>query len=120
MATPRPTLSPAAGAWHQFSQALGWPQRPKRAPIVVAEARAAFVGCLADVPTLQARALSERLRHTQSLSELWHQRPAVFQVLALHHSQSEAERRLAMLGERFDRRAHPRPPGPPGPRQRPG
>ncbi len=103
----------AASAWQQIAHALGWPQRTQRRPIVASEARAAFVKCLADVPTLQARALSERLSHTQSLSELWYLRPVVFQVLALHHSQAEAERRLIWLGERFDRRSQLRAPGAP-------
>ena len=113
LATPRTLAAQASDAWRQIGHALGWPQRPKNQPIVASEARAAFVACLADVPTLQARALSERLSHTRSLSELWHLRPAVFQLLALHHSQAEAQRRLALLGQRFDRRAKPRPPGPP-------
>jgi hypothetical protein len=111
--TAAPPAAHAASAWQQFTHALGWPQRARRRPIVASEARAAFVNCLADVPTLQAQALSERLSHTQSLSELWHLRPAVFQVLALHHSQAEAERRLIWLGERFDRRSQPRAPGTP-------
>ena len=108
----RSPAPPMASAWQQISHALGWPLRPKIAPIVAADARAAFVSCLDDVPTLQARALCERLSHTRSLSELWHLRPAVFHLLALHQSQAEAERRLALLG-RFDRRARPRSPARP-------
>lgn len=113
LAASRTLTACASRAWRQIGYAMGWPQRPKKQPIVASEARAAFVACLADVPTLQARALSERLSHTRSLSELWHLRPAVFQLLALHHSQAEAQRRLALLGQRFDRRAKPRPSGPP-------
>ena len=108
-----PPAAQVASALRQIAHALGWPPRTQRRPIVASEARAAFVNCLSDVPTLQARALSERLSHTQSLSELWYLRPVVFQVLALHHSQAEAERRLIWLGERFDRRSQPRAPGTP-------
>jgi len=97
-------------AWQQISRALAWSVRPKQPPIITSEARAAFVSCLADVPTLKARALSQRLGHTQSLSELWQLRPEVFQLLALHHTQAEAQRRLDWLGQRFDRRAKPRSP----------
>lgn len=110
-AEPAPALRTTA--WQQISRALGWPERPRRPPIVTSEARAAFVSCLADVPSLKARALSERLSHTHSLSELWQLRPEMFQLLALHHTQAEAQRRLDWLGQRFDRRTKPRPPGPP-------
>jgi hypothetical protein len=38
------------------------------------------------------------------VAELWHLRPEVFRLLSLHHSQAEAQRRLAALNPLFDRR----------------
>jgi hypothetical protein len=92
----------------QVAGALGWQHPSAAKPIDPLAARAAFVACLADLPALDTRALCRLLSHAGSLSELWHLRPEVYRVLALHHSQAEAERRLALIGRQFDRRAGPR------------
>jgi hypothetical protein len=99
----------------QVAGALGWQHPPASRSIDPVAARTAFVACLADLPPLDTRALCHRLAHAGSLSELWHLRPEVYRVLALHHSQAEAERRLALIGRQFDRRSGPRRPDLPAP-----
>jgi len=109
-----PLLLPAArrvgSLLRQWAGALGWRHAPAAVPIDPLAARAAFVACLADLPAPDTRALCHLLGHARSLAELWHLRPEVYRVLALHHSQAEAERRLALIARQFDRRAAPRHP----------
>jgi hypothetical protein len=93
------------GLLRQVAVALGWQHPPGAKSIDPLAARAAFVACLADLPALDSLALCRLLSHAGSLSELWHLRPEVYRLLALHHSQAEAERRLALIGQQFDRRS---------------
>jgi hypothetical protein len=75
---------------------------------VLAEARHAFSASLADLPAPDVITLRRLLEHTDSLRELWHLRPEVFRRIALHHSQWEAERRLACLDRCFPAAQRPR------------
>ncbi len=92
-------------SWRQLAFALGWRRTPAAGSDDPRAASEAFVACLADVPAVDTRALCHLLMHARSLAEVWHLRPEVYRVLALHHSQAEAELRLAALGRQFDRRA---------------
>lgn len=80
-----------------------WP-RARRAPHAlgpVQAARSAFWASLADLPPPSTRPLRQRIESLGSMAELWHLRPEVFRVVAVHHSQGEAERRLAALDRHF-------------------
>jgi len=64
-----------------------------------------FVRCLADVAPPQCAGLQRRIGLARSLRELWHLRAELYRVVAIAHSQSEAERRLAALNRHFPTRA---------------
>jgi hypothetical protein len=86
---------PAAG-WRRLAHHLGWRERGA-VQATLGAARQACIDCLADVGNFDVRVLHEQLAHAGSLAELWHLRPALYRVLALQHSQAQAERRLAAL-----------------------
>lgn len=67
--------------------------------------REEFLQTLADIRTQQAGMLQERIRIARSLRELWHLRPEVFKLVALHFSQSEAQCRLDRLNRHFPTRS---------------
>jgi hypothetical protein len=87
---------------------MGW-HAPSLPAATLHTARGACVDCLADVQGADTCTLRERLRHARSLDELWHLRPELYRLLALHHSQAEAERRLAAIAPAIDRRGTQRP-----------
>jgi hypothetical protein len=98
---------PPASAWQRL---LFWLLAP--APLDVAPplsrlpaVQADFRACLADVPTADAQSLLERIRLGRTLRELWHLRTEVYRVVAVHHSQREAESRLLELNRHFPTRA---------------
>ena len=64
-----------------------------------------FIDILADLPAAAASALRARIDQTRTLRELWHLRTELYTVVALNHSQHEAERRLAQLNRHFPTRA---------------
>jgi hypothetical protein len=80
-----------------------WPRAPlaRRALGPVQAARSAFWASLADLPPPLVQALRLRIERLGSLTELWHLRPEVFRIVAVHHSQGEAVRRLAALDRHF-------------------
>jgi hypothetical protein len=67
--------------------------------------REEFGATLDDVNTQNAGFLQHRVRNARSMRELWHLRPEIYNVIALHHSQSEAHARLARLNRHFPTRA---------------
>jgi len=67
--------------------------------------RADFRATLFDLPPDGAAELMRRIELTRSLRELWHLRPDVYRLVALAHSQTEAETRLARLNRHFPTRA---------------
>jgi hypothetical protein len=67
--------------------------------------RADFRAQLLDLPPDSAADLMRRIELTHSLRELWHLRADVYRVVAIAHSQAEAERRLAELNRHFPTRA---------------
>ena len=86
---------PTAG-WRRLVHNLGW-REPSAAQAKLGAARQACIDCLTDVWALDVRLLHEKLARAGSLAELWHLRPELYRVLALQHSQAQAERRLAAL-----------------------
>lgn len=64
-----------------------------------------FVDTLGDVAPDTARDLVRRIGETRTLRELWHLRTEVYRVVALEHSQFEAERRVAQLNRHFPTRS---------------
>lgn len=85
------TASVPRSGWRRLAVALSGAQSEPSIGI----ARQACIACLADVPASQSRGLHALLASATTLSELWHLRPEVYRVLALHTTQAEAESRLA-------------------------
>ncbi len=103
-----PSLRQApASAWHRLMFWLLAPAPLDAAPSLsrLPAVQADFGACLADVPTADAQALGERIRLSRTLRELWHLRTEVYRVVAVHHSQREAESRLLPLNRHFPTRA---------------
>ena len=108
LAQGRPLSHRGGSAWSRIAHTLGW---RAAAPVNATElhaARDAFAACLSDLPVIDARALHPLLGHARTLAELWHLRPELYRRLALHHSQAEAERRLATLSRWFAPQRPPR------------
>jgi hypothetical protein len=94
--------------WRRLAGTFGWRVRAGSGEPDPRQLNGALIACLSDLPPIDTRALRHLLAHARSASELWHLRPEVYRVLSLHHSQAEAERRLAALGPLFERRRAPR------------
>lgn len=73
---------------------------PGRLPPV----RSDFLDTIADVAADLARDLAQRIDRARTLRELWHLRTEVYRVVAVQHSQFEAERRVARLNRHFPTR----------------
>lgn len=96
----------AASPWQR---ALQWLRAP--APLDdgatsrMRQVRHEFGDQVIDVCTPRGAALLERIERARSMRELWHLRPEVFDLVARHHSQDEAARRLALLNRHFPTRS---------------
>ena len=88
--------------WGRIAHKLGWREAARTRAATLQLAREACSACLSDLPLIETRGLRQLLGHARSLAELWHLRPELYRRLALHHSQAEAERRLARLSRWFD------------------
>lgn len=64
-----------------------------------------FLDSLDDIHTQTAGTLCTRIGQSRTLRELWHLRAELYRVVALSHSQHEAEIRLARLNRHFPTRA---------------
>ena len=64
-----------------------------------------FVACLVDLPPNEVEGLIARISMARSLRELWHLRAEVYRLVAVNHSQGEAEVRLNRLNRHFPTRA---------------
>ena len=64
-----------------------------------------FLAAMADMGGDETAALRQRVARSHSLRELWHLRAEVYRLVAVHHSQAEAEHRLANLNRHFPTRA---------------
>lgn len=106
-----PALQTRTEAWHQ--RVLRWLRQPaplqatllQPLPTRVLRVREEFSQQMADLPGREADLLRDAIGCARSLRELWHLRPTVYHLVALHHSQDEAERRLARLNRHFPTRA---------------
>lgn len=67
--------------------------------------REEFSGALDDIASQRAYDLQQRLLHCRSMRELWHLRSEIFNLVACHHSQHEAQARLAALNRHFPTRS---------------
>jgi hypothetical protein len=64
-----------------------------------------FIDSMGDIRGDDAIALCLRIGQARTLREMWHLRADLYHVVALNHSQHEAERRLAELNRHFPTRA---------------
>ncbi len=86
--------SPSASA----SDIGGWSNK-RLTPLP--DIRAEFLSTLRDLPAAACDALESRIRVSRSLRELWHLRPEVFKLVALHRDQLAAQMRLDRLNRHF-------------------
>lgn len=63
----------------------------------LAGVKAQFERALWDLQSAQADEVRDNIAMSRSLRELWHLRPAVFRVVALHRGQMDAQKRLDAL-----------------------
>lgn len=103
-----PSLRQAPESWlGRFWFWLAAPE-PQQASLPVSRlpgVRKDFRAALLDLPADRAADLMRRIELSRSLRELWHLRADVYRVVAIVHSQSEAESRLANLNQHFPTRA---------------
>ena len=71
----------------------------------LATVREEFTQALADLGGSEALWLRSRLERARTLRELWHLRAPLYNLVAVAHSQHQAERRLALLNRHFPTRA---------------
>jgi len=67
--------------------------------------RTEFLQSLEDIRTQQVGVLQQRIGRARNLRDLWHLRPEVFKLVALHYSQAEAQSRLDRLNRHFPTRS---------------
>lgn len=69
------------------------------------DVRHEFMVALDDVPGRPAAELMQQIDRAPTLHELWHLRLDIFNLVACHHDQAEADQRLAQLNRHFPTRA---------------
>ena len=67
--------------------------------------RTDFMASVADISTEEAEQVRLRIHESHSLRELWHVRAELYRVVAVAHSQAQAEQRLLLLNRHFPTRA---------------
>ena len=67
--------------------------------------RTDFMASVADISTEEAEQVRLRIHESHSLRELWHLRAELYRVVAVAHSQTQAEQRLLLLNRHFPTRA---------------
>lgn len=73
--------------------------------------RARFIAQLDDIHRDDVEALLARIRRSRSLRDLWHLRPALYNMVARALDQTEAEHRMNCLNQLFPARAGAAKPG---------
>jgi len=99
--------APVGSAWQRL---MFWLLAPAPTDVAVAPNRLPavrndFLACIADVGAELAAPVQTRIDVARSLRDLWHLRAEVYRLVALAHSQTEAERRVASLNRHFPTRA---------------
>lgn len=94
-------------AWHRlwFWLLAPGPLQSSPPPNRLPPVRQDFLDSLGDLPVAATDTLRLRIGQARSLRELWHLRAELYHVVALNHSQREAEQRLAQLNRHFPTRA---------------
>jgi len=94
-------------AWNQLWSWLLAPGGLRASPGLhrLPPVRQDFLDSLDDISDESASTLCTRIGQSRSLRDLWHLRAELYRVVALSHSQHEAERRLALLNRHFPTRA---------------
>lgn len=105
----RPRWTALLGAWLRAGWA-GTPPSPARRrhgarPADLERVRQEFAEAVEDLRTPAADQLLDRIDAARGLRELWHLRAEVFRLVSLHHSQLEADERLAWLNRHFPTRS---------------
>ena len=96
-----------ASAWQRLMFWLLAPAPQDAAPPLnrLPAVRIDFMQCLSDIDGADAYNLSDRIALARSLRDLWHLRADVYRLVAVHHSQFEAEQRVALLNCHFPTRS---------------
>jgi len=94
-------------AWmHGMSRWLGGPARRESERFgLLAQVKQEFCLAISEIQSEAASSLLECIARSRSLFELWHLRTELYRLVALHHSQHEAERRLALLNRHYPTRS---------------
>lgn len=94
-------------AWmHSMSRWLGGPARRESERFgLLAQVKREFCLAVSEIQSAPAASLLECIMSARSLLELWHLRAELYRLVALHHSQLEAERRLARLNRHYPTRS---------------
>lgn len=95
------------GGWQRLIFWLMAPAPQDAAPSLgrLPGVREDFLDVVADVHSEDAEMLRDRIANASSLRELWHLRAEVYRVVAVAHSQAQAEDRVALLNHHFPTRA---------------
>lgn len=90
----------------------GWTPEPaapganrRQAVVSIETVRRDFIDAVEDLRTPEVGALLENIHAARGLREFWHLRAEAFRLVSLHHSQSEADERLAWLNRHFPTRS---------------
>ena len=103
-----PSLRHAPGSlWQQLMLWLMAPAPRDAAPPLnrLANVRTDFMASVADICTDEADRIRLRIHEARTLRELWHVRAELYRVVAVTHSQTQAEQRLLLLNRHFPTRA---------------
>lgn len=103
-----PSLRHAPGSlWHRLMFWLMAPAPQDAAPPLnrLPDVRTDFMASLADITTEEGDRIRLRIHGARSLRDLWHVRAELYRVVAVAHSQAQAEQRLLLLNRHFPTRA---------------
>ncbi|MFM9914966.1 MAG: hypothetical protein ACKVOX_04085 [Rhizobacter sp.] len=93
--------SPAAPPAERPSTAAS----PEPEPVPFADIRLEFAAMLDDIDTDPAADMRSQIERARSPRELWHLRSALFTLVAMHHSESQAQSRMERLNRHFPNRS---------------
>ena len=106
-APPSLRQSPQGTLWHRLMFWLMAPAPQDAAPPLnrLPVVRQEFMAAMADLGSNDADRMRWRVEQARSLRELWHVRADLYRLVAVAHSQTEAEERLLLLNRHFPTRA---------------